>query len=224
MFEGVSAISGPLYLSIKLAFFTTLFIPLVALPLAWLFAFRRFRGKSLAEAFVALPMVLPPTVLGFWLLIVMGPNGFIGQAWDAAFGQRLIFSFPAILLASIVYNMPFAVQPLRATFEKMDHRLLECSAVLGLTPLQAFRRVVLPNSLPGLAASSVLVFAHSLGEFGVILMVGGSMPGSTKVASIAIYEAVEALRYDDAFLLCLALVPASFIVLLAVNRMNRSLQ
>jgi molybdate transport system permease protein len=224
MLEAVPAIADPLYLSVKLAFFTTLFIPVAALPLAWLFAFRRFAGKSLAEAFVALPMVLPPTVLGFWLLVVMGPNGFMGQAWQAVFNERLIFSFPAILLASVVYNMPFAVQPLRATFEKMDRRLLECSAVLGLSPLATFRRVILPNSLPGLAASSVLVFAHSLGEFGVILMVGGSMPGTTKVASIAIYEAVEALRYDDAFLLCLALIPASFIVLLAVNRMNRSLQ
>lgn len=211
----------PLYLSVKLAFFTTCLIPFAALPLAGLFAFKHFSGKSLVEAFVSLPMVLPPTVLGVILLVVMSPDGFIGNTWQRLFGEKLIFTFPAILLASLVYNLPFAVQPLRAAFEKLDRRLLECAAVLGLSPWQTFIRVILPNSLSGLAASSVLVFAHSLGEFGVILMVGGSIPGSTKVASIAIYESVEALRYNDAFWLCLALIPASFAVLLIINSFNR---
>jgi molybdate transport system permease protein len=125
-----------------------------------------------------------------------------------------------ILLASLVFNLPFAVQPLRAAFEKLDHRLLESAAILGLTRTQAFVRVIIPNSLGGLAASSILVFAHSLGEFGVILMVGGSIPGETKVASVAIFEAVEALRFDDAFLMSAALVPVSFVVLLIINRIN----
>lgn len=133
----------------------------------------------------------------------------------------MVFSFSGILLASLVYNLPFAVQPMRAAFEKLDIRLLENAAVLGLSSTATFFRVVLPNSLPGLAASAMLVFAHSLGEFGVILMVGGSIPGSTKVASIAIYEAVEAMRYDDALYMSLAIIPVSFLALLAINRLNK---
>jgi molybdate transport system permease protein len=211
----------PLVLSAKLALITTLLIPLAAAPLAYVLAFRRFPGKSLLDALVSLPMVLPPTVLGFALLLVMSPQSPLGAAWESLTGHRLVFSFTGILLASLVYNLPFAVQPLRTAFEKLDPRLLEACAVLGMSPIAAFFRVVLPCSLPGLAAASVLVFAHSLGEFGVILMVGGSIPGSTRVAAIAIYEAVEALRYDDAFKLCLALVPMSFVALLAINRMNR---
>lgn len=210
----------PLVLSAKLALITTLLIPLAAAPLAYVLAFRRFPGKSLLDALVSLPMVLPPTVLGFGLLLAMRPQGALGGAWESLTGQRLVFSFTGIVLASLVYNLPFAVQPLRTAFEKLDPRLLEASAVLGLSPLRTFFRVVLPCSLPGLAAASVLVFAHSLGEFGVILMVGGSIPGSTKVAAIAIYEAVEAMRYNDAFMICLALVPVSFAALVAINSMN----
>ena len=209
-----------LWLSAKLALATTALIPLAAAPLAYMLAFTRFPGKSMADALVSLPMVLPPTVLGFALLIVMNPSGVVGRAWETLTGGRLVFTFAGILIASLVYNLPFAVQPMRATFEKLDPRLLEAASVLGLSRTQAFFRVVLPNSLPGLAAASVLVFAHSLGEFGVILMVGGSIPGKTKVASIAIYEAVEALRYDDAMWLSLALVPLSFLALVAINRIN----
>jgi len=210
----------PLMLSAKLALITTLLIPLAAAPLAYILAFKRFTGKSLLDALVSLPMVLPPTVLGFALLVVMSPRGVVGGAWESLTGQRLVFSFMGILLASLVYNLPFAVQPLRAGFEKLDPRLLETASVLGMSPLRTFFRVILPCSLPGLCASSVLVFAHSLGEFGVILMVGGSIPGKTKVASIAIYEAVEALRYEDAFVLCLALIPVSFAALMFINRMS----
>ena len=209
-----------LWLSAKLALTTTALIPLAAAPLAYMLAFTRFPGKSMADALISLPMVLPPTVLGFALLVVMNPSGFVGQAWEGLTGGRLVFNFAGILIASLIYNLPFAVQPIRATFEKLDPRLLEAASVLGLTRVQAFFRVVLPNSLSGMAAASVLVFAHSLGEFGVILMVGGSIPGKTKVASIAIYEAVEALRYDDALWLSLALVPLSFLALVAINRIN----
>ncbi|NDV24338.1 molybdate ABC transporter permease subunit [Desulfovibrio sp. JC022] len=210
----------PLYISAKLAVATTLFIPIVAAPIAYILAFVDFKGKSLVDAVVSLPMVLPPTVLGFGLLIVMGPQGSLGGLWNDLTGERMVFSFSGILLASLVYNLPFAVQPMRAAFEKLDIRLLENAAVLGLTSTATFFRVVLPNSLPGLAASAMLVFAHSLGEFGVILMVGGSIPGSTKVASIAIYEAVEAMRYDDAMYMSLAIIPVSFLALLAINRIN----
>ncbi|GAB6178376.1 molybdate ABC transporter permease subunit [Desulfobaculum senezii] len=210
----------PLLLSAKLALVTTVLIPIVAAPAAYILAFCRFRGKSLIDAVVSLPMVLPPTVLGFALLIAMGPEGPLGGLWESATGDRLVFSFTGIVIASLVYNLPFAVQPMRAAFEKLDVRLLESAAVLGLSPSATFLRVVLPNSLPGIAAAAMLVFAHSLGEFGVILMVGGSIPGSTKVASIAIYEAVEALRYTDAMYMSLALIPVSFVALLAINRVN----
>lgn len=211
----------PFLLSAKLALWTMLIIPMVAAPVAALLAYARFPGKSAVDALVSLPMVLPPTVLGFGLLVVLGPQGVIGSSWEAATGGRLVFSFAGILLASLVFNLPFAVQPLRASFEKLDPRLLENAAILGLTPAQTFLRVVLPNCIGGLAAASILVFAHSLGEFGVILMVGGSIPGQTKVASIAIFEAVEALRFDDAFRMSAALVPISFAVLLVINKLNR---
>ncbi len=210
----------PLVLSAKLAVATTLFIPVVAAPTAYILAFCRFRGKSLFDAVVSLPMVLPPTVLGFGLLILMGPQGPLGGLWKDATGERMVFSFSGILAASLVYNLPFAVQPMRAAFDKLDIRLLENSAVLGLSPTATFFRVVLPNSIPGLTAAAMLVFAHSLGEFGVILMVGGSIPGSTKVASIAIYEAVEAMRYQDALYMSLAIIPVSFLALLAINYIN----
>ncbi|SMF28317.1 molybdate ABC transporter permease subunit [Desulfovibrio gilichinskyi] len=210
----------PLVLSAKLAVATTLFIPVVAAPTAYILAFCRFRGKSLFDAVVSLPMVLPPTVLGFGLLILMGPQGPLGGLWRDATGERMVFSFSGILVASLVYNLPFAVQPMRAAFDKLDIRLLENSAVLGLSPTATFFRVVLPNSIPGLTAAAMLVFAHSLGEFGVILMVGGSIPGSTKVASIAIYEAVEAMRYQDALYMSLAIIPVSFLALLAINYIN----
>lgn len=210
----------PLYLSAKLAFWTMVLIPILAAPPAYLLAFGRFRGKSLLDAFVSLPMVLPPTVLGFALLVVMGPDAVAGKVWEDTTGQRLVFSFSGILMASLVFNLPFAVQPLRASFEKLDSRLLESAAILGLSPLQSFFRVVVPNCLGGLAAASILVFAHSLGEFGVILMVGGSIPGETQVASIAIFEAVDALRFNDAFLMSAALVPVSFLVLMIINVIN----
>jgi len=210
----------PFYLSTKLAFWTMVLIPLVASPIASLLAYGRFAGKSVVDALVSLPMVLPPTVLGFGLLVVMGPRGVAGMFWEDMTGDRLVFSFAGILLASLIFNLPFAVQPLRASFEKLDPRLLESAAILGLSPTQTFLRVILPNCIGGLTAASILVFAHSLGEFGVILMVGGSIPGETRVASIAIFEAVEALRYDDAFRLSAILVPVSFTVLFIINKIN----
>ncbi|MUM78513.1 molybdate ABC transporter permease subunit [Pseudodesulfovibrio sp. F-1] len=210
----------PLLLSAKLAFWTMVLIPVAAAPLAYVLAFGRFRGKSVLDAVVTLPMVLPPTVLGFALLVILGPLGPVGAAWEDLTGGRLVFSFAGILIASLVFNLPFAVQPLRASFEKMDPRLLESAAILGLTSTEAFFRIILPNCIGGLAAASILVFAHSLGEFGVILMVGGSIPGKTQVASIAIFEAVEAMRFNDAFLLSAALVPISFAVLMIINKIN----
>jgi molybdate transport system permease protein len=211
----------PLWLSLKLAFVTTAVLVIMAAPLTYLLVYVRFTGKSFFEALLSLPMVLPPTVLGFYLLLVMTPQGNIGRFWKAMTGSPLIFTFAGIVAASLVYSLPFAIQPMKAAFEKIDRRLLESSYVLGLSPMATFFKVIIPNAVNGLAASAILVFIHTLGEFGVILMVGGSIPGETRVASIAIYEAVEALRYGDAAIMCLILVPISYLFLLLINRLTR---
>ena len=213
---------SPLYLSAKLALVTTLTLMVLAPPLAYGLVFARCRGKSLLGALINLPLVLPPTVLGFYLLILMGPKGAVGRLWEAVLGAPLIFTFAALVMASLIYNLPFAIQPLKAAFEKIDRRLLESAYVLGLSPRAAFFKVMLPNAVSGLAAAAILVFLHTMGEFGVILMVGGSIPGQTRVASIAIYEAVEALNYHQAGVICLTLVPLSYAVLLLLNRLTRS--
>jgi len=210
----------PLYLSIKLACVSTIALVIIAAPLSYCLVFYRIPGRSFLEALINLPIVLPPTVLGFYLLMVMGPKGGIGHAWNAVFGFPLLFTFTGIALASIIYSLPFAVAPMKTSFLRIDRRLVENAQVLGLSPVAIFFRVILPNSLAGIAASAILVFLHTIGEFGVILMVGGSIPGKTKVASIAIYEAVEALRYQDAWLMSIALVPVCFVFLLLVNRLT----
>jgi molybdate transport system permease protein len=210
----------PLLLSGKLALLAMAILVVLAAPLAYVLALARFPGRSLCEALINLPLVLPPTVLGFYLLIVMGPKGPAGRLWEWLGGGRLVFSFSGILIASLVYSLPFAFQPMKASFSKIDRRLLESAYVLGLSRVSAFFRVVLPNSVTGIASAAVLVFVHTLGEFGVILMVGGSIPGKTKVASIAIYEAVDALRYRDAGIMSLTLVPVCYAVLILVNRLS----
>jgi molybdate transport system permease protein len=207
----------PLYISGKLALITTLILLILGAPMAYFLTFSRFKGKFLCEALINLPLVLPPTVLGFYLLTIMGPKGFLGQTWQWLTHVPLVFSFAGIVVASVVYSFPFAVLPMKVTFSKIDKRLLESAFVLGLSQTAAFFRVVLPNSMGGIVASAILVFVHTLGEFGVILMVGGSIPGKTKVASIAIYEAVEALRYNDAGLMSLTLLIICYTVLLLAN-------
>ena len=189
-------------------------------PVAWFLAFSRLRGKFLCEAVISLPLVLPPTVLGFYLLAIMGPKGFLGQWWQWLVHERLVFTFSGIVFASIVYSLPFAVMPMKAAFTKIDRRLLESAFVLGLSRTSAFFRAVLPNSVGGIVTSGILVFVHTLGEFGVILMVGGSIPGQTKVASIAIFEAVEALRYRDAGLMSITLLIVCYTVLIIVNLLS----
>ncbi|THB66568.1 MAG: molybdate ABC transporter permease subunit [Desulfovibrio sp.] len=206
----------------KLALVVTPLLVALALPLAWLLAFTRFPGKPFLEALCNLPLVLPPTVLGFGLLLAMSPRSSLGQAWKSLFGSNLVFSFSGLVLASMVYSLPFALQPLRAAFVKLDKSLLESASVMGLSRLATFFRVVLPNSLAGLTGAGVLVFAHTAGEFGVALMVGGSVDGSTKVASIAIFEHVETLRYDAALTMSLVLAGASYAVLLLMGRINRA--
>ncbi len=166
-----------LYVTLKLALITTVFLMVIAAPIAYLLAYYRFPGKSLLEALIYLPMALPPTVIGFYLIIVMGPKGFVGHAWESLTGGSLLFTFLGITIASIIYSIPFAVQPMKAAFSKIDRRLLENAYVLGLSKRATFLRVIIPNSLSGIAAAAVLVFLHSIGAFGVLLMVGGSIPG-----------------------------------------------
>jgi molybdate transport system permease protein len=209
-----------LYLSIKLAVVSTIVLIVIAAPISYSLVFHRIPGRSFVEALINLPIVLPPTVLGFYLLVVMGPKGGIGSVWERVFGSPLLFTFTGIVIASLIYSLPFAVAPMKAAFARIEPRLVENAQVLGLSPIMIFFRVILPNSLAGIAASAILVFLHTIGEFGVILMMGGSIPGKTKVASIAIYEAVEALRYHDAWLMSITLVPVCFVFLLLVNRLT----
>jgi molybdate transport system permease protein len=209
-----------LYVTLKLAAVTTIVLLVLAAPIAYALAYLRFPGKSLFEALIYLPMALPPTVMGFYLILAMGPKGVVGRAWGTLTGGSLLFTFLGMTAASVVYSIPFAIQPMKAAFQKIDPRLLENASVLGLSRLAAFIRVVLPNSVSGIIAAAVLVFLHSIGAFGVLLMVGGSIPGVTKVASIAVYEAVEAMDYRAAGLMSLCFIPISYAFLLLVNRLN----
>jgi molybdate transport system permease protein len=211
-----------LFLSLKLALAATTILMLLTAPLACLMAYSRLPGKAFLEAFINLPLAMPPTVVGFYLLILMGPEGQLGRLWSGVTGSPLLFTFAGIVIASIIYSMPFALQPMRAAFEKIDPRLIDSARVLGLSPPAIFIRVILPNSLNGIAASAILVFLHTLGAFGVLLMVGGSIPGETRVASIAIYEAVETLQYGSAAMMSLALLPVCYAFLLVVHRLTRS--
>ena len=211
-----------LFLSLKLALVATTILMLLTAPLACLLAYSRLPGKAFLEAFINLPLAMPPTVVGFYLLLLMGPEGSLGRIWTGITGSPLLFTFAGIVMASIIYSIPFALQPMRAAFEKVDPRLIDSARVLGLSAPSVFARVILPNSLNGIAASSILVFLHALGAFGVILMVGGSVPGETRVASIAIYEAVETLQYGSAAMMSLALLPVCYVFLLIVHRLTRS--
>ena len=211
----------PLFLSLKLAAVSTVLLIILAAPLAYALSLSRFMGKAFLEALINLPMALPPTVLGFYLLVIMGPKGFLGRFWETITGSPLVFTFQGITIALLIYCLPFAIQPMKAAFEKIDRSMLESAYVLGLSPLATFLRVIIPNSISGLAAAAILVFIHSIGAFGVLLMVGGSIPGETKVVSIAIYEAVESLAYREAGLMCLVLIPISYSFLLLLNLITR---
>jgi molybdate transport system permease protein len=180
---------------LRLAAWTAAVLLPLGIVVARVLAFGRFRGKAFVEALVALPLVLPPTVLGYYLLVAMGKASPIGQAWAALTGQSLVFSFEGLLLASIAFNIPFAVQPLQRAFEAIPAMLREAAWVSGLSPWATFLRVELPIAWPGLLSACVLTFAHTLGEFGVVLMVGGSIPGETRTVAIAIYDRVQA--FDD---------------------------
>jgi molybdate transport system permease protein len=210
-----------LLLSLRLAGWTTLILLVVALPIAWWLATSRWRWKFLVEAVVALPLVLPPTVLGFYLLVALGPRGPLGPTFEALVGYPLPFSFPGLLVASVLYSLPFAVQPFTAALASVEGRLLEASWCLGVSRPRTFVRVVLPLAATGILSGMVLTFAHTLGEFGVVLMVGGNLPGRTRTASIAIYDAVQALDYDAAGRTSLVLLIVSFVVLALTHGLRR---
>jgi molybdate transport system permease protein len=212
---------GPVWLSLELAAVTVLVLLLLATPLAWWLAFTRSRARVAIEAIVALPLVLPPTVLGFYLLILLGPAGGVGRLWAVVSESTLTFSFAGLVIASVIYSFPFAVQPLQTAFEGVGRAPLEAAATLGATPFEAFLRVASPAALRGYVSAIVLTFAHTLGEFGVVLMVGGNIPGRTKVISIAVYEHVETLEYAQAHTLAAGLLAFSFLVLLSVYALNR---
>ncbi len=210
-----------LRLSFTLAALTTAALLVLGLPVAAWLAVSRWRWKPLVEAVVALPLVLPPTVLGFYLLVAMGPMSPFGRAWIAAFGRPLAFSFEGLLLASVIYSLPFAVQPFAAALSAVDPRLVEASHTLGVSRLATFFRVSLPIAAPGVVAGSVLTFAHALGEFGVVLMVGGNIPGETRTLSIAIFDSVEQLDYATASRTALFLLAVSFTVLVVTYSLRR---
>jgi molybdate transport system permease protein len=210
-----------LLLSIRLALCVSSILFAVGVPLAYWLAYSRWRWKFLLEAVVALPLVLPPTVLGFYMLLAMGPRGPLGKLWHAAFGHGLAFTFAGLVIASVLYSFPFAVQPLIASFETVDRKLLDASAVLGAGRMRTFRRVILPLSVPGIITALVLSFAHTLGEFGVVLMVGGNLAGVTRTVSIDIYDRVQSLDYASANRTAFVLLVISFAVLSAVYGINR---
>ena len=211
-----------LLLSLRLALCTSAILLAIGLPLAYWLAYSKWRGKFLLEAAVALPLVLPPTVLGFYVLIAMGPRGPLGQLWQSFFGHGLAFTFEGLLIASVLYSLPFAVQPLIGSFESVDRRLLDASAVLGAGRFRTFSRIILPLSIPGVVTAFVLSFAHTMGEFGVVLMVGGNLAGVTRTMSIAIYDHVQSLEYAEANRMALVLLAISFAVLSVVYAVNRN--
>lgn len=210
-----------LWLTLRLAALVTLLLLLLGAPLAWWLAHTRSRWRRPVAAVVALPLVLPPTVLGFYLLLLLGPDGVVGRIIAAAGLSALPFTFRGLVVASMLYSLPFVVQPLHNAFEAVGDRPLEVAASLGAGPWDRFLTVALPLAWPGVVTSAVLGFAHTVGEFGVVLMIGGNIPGKTRVISTQIYGHVEALEYAQAHGLALGMVLFSFVVLLAINVVGR---
>lgn len=208
-------------LTLKLATISTLILILLSLPLSWWLSQTRSRWKILLEAVVALPLVLPPTVLGFYLLLLLGPAGLVGGTLERLGWAHLAFSFPGLVIGSVIYSLPFAVQPLQNSFSQIQPMLLEAGSTLRASPWDRFWHLALPMARRGLLTAAVLAFAHTLGEFGVVLMVGGNIPGETQVVSIAIYDHVEGLNYTAANQLSLWLLGFSLLVLLVVYGLNR---
>ena len=213
-----------LWITLKLATLTTLILLALGTPLAWWIARTNWRYKFFLEAIIALPLVLPPTVLGFYLLLVMSPKGFLGGIVESLGGQAPAFTFSGLVIGSVIYSMPFVVQPLKDAFTQMGNRPLEVAATLGASFWDSFLSVIMPMARPAFLTATVLGFAHTLGEFGVVLMIGGNIPGKTQVVSIAIYDHVEGLEYTHAHWLSAGLLLLSFILLVTVYAINRRLR
>ncbi|MDF1881098.1 molybdate ABC transporter permease subunit [Sulfurimonas sp. MAG313] len=211
----------PFLLSFKLAGMTTLILFLIALPISWWLSQTRCKCKPFVEAIVSLPIVLPPSVIGFYILYSLSYNSAIGAFFDEFFGVKLVFNFTGLVIASCFYSFPFMVQPLQAGFEGINKNMLEASYIAGKSKLKTLIHIALPNIRPSLLTAVVVTFAHTVGEFGVVLMVGGSIPGETKVASVAIYEYVEILDYEMAHIYSGLMIAMSFSVLLGVYTFNR---
>ena len=211
---------GPLLLTVKLATITTLILLLIGTPIAWWLSTTRLRIKPLIETIVALPIVLPPTVMGFYLLILLSPQGTIGNWWLELTGETLTFNFTGLVIASVLYSFPFVVQPLQSAFESVGCDLMEAAHTLGAKPMDAFFSVAMPLAKRGFLTATVLGFAHTLGEFGVVLMVGGNIPGETRVISIAIYDHVEMLEYGKAHMLSAILLGFAFLAMLMMYTVN----
>ena len=209
------------WLSVRLSVLTSLILLAIGLPLAWWLSVTRIRWKFLIEAVVALPLVLPPTVLGFYILTAISPQGTLGIIWNDLFGTTLPFTFEGVLIASVLYSLPFAVQPFTAAIASVDRNIIESAWCSGVGRLQTFLRITLPLAAPGVIAGIVLSFAHTLGEFGVVMMVGGNLPGQTRTVSIAIYDNVQALNYSAASQTSLLLLAISFTILVCVYGMQR---
>ena len=211
----------PIILTLRLAGLTAAILVVVGVPIAYWLTYSRWRWKFLVEAVVALPLVLPPTVLGFYVLVAVSPRNPLGQIYQTLTGHSLAFTFEGLLLASVLYSLPFAVQPFTSAFGAVDPKLVEASWTLGVSRLKTFLRVTLPLSAAGVVTGVVLSFAHTLGEFGVVLMVGGNIPGITRTVSIDIYDEVQALNYPAAARTALVLLLFSFVILSVVYALNR---
>jgi molybdate transport system permease protein len=210
-----------LWLTLQLAFTVSVLLLLIGLPIAYWIAFSSWRWKFLVEAIAALPIVLPPTVLGFYVLVALGPRSPVGRWWISLTGHTLAFTFTGLVVGSIIYSLPFAVQPFATSFAAVDRKLIAASATLGASSLRTFSRVIAPLSASGLFAGAALSFAHTMGEFGVVLMVGGNIPGSTRTVSIDIYDRVQASDYVGANQTALVLLMLCFVLLTMVYSLNR---
>lgn len=211
---------GPLILTLQLALVTTCILFVVSIPIAWWLSYSKSKLKPIIETLVSMPLVLPPTVLGFYFLVAFSPNNTFGQWLNDWFGLQLVFSFTGLVVASVIYSLPFMVHPIQSGLSGLSPTLKEAAYVIGKSPLQTLTRVLLPNIKPAMLTGIVLAFAHTVGEFGVVLMIGGNIPGKTKVASIAIYDEVEALNYAEANIYSFILFILAFIILLTVYLVN----